>query len=495
MASFATHILVIPFPGQGHIAPLLDFTHHLLLHATASLTVTVVVTPKNLQLLQPLLSFHPSTAISALVLPLPPHPSLPSGAENTKDLPPDSFLSIFAALPGLQGPLLRWFATHPSPPSAIISDLFLGWTHHLAEKLSIKRFVFSPSAAFAMSMILCLQTNPPPLPKTESGEIDLNAVVSINDAPGRPEFFFWQLLMPYKMLVSSDGPNPPLFKANYTANHSSWGYIINTFTGLESVYLNHVKTSLGHDRVWAVGPLFLPTVTDDKVRSDPVSEHILSWLDTCQDSEVVYVSFGTQNMLTQEQVNVLALGLEKSGIRFVWKFKEPSLGHVDGHDLGKIPHGFEDRVAGRGLVIRDWVSQVLILNHRAVGSFLSHCGWNSILEGLVARVMILTWPLGADQYYNAKLLVDILKVGVRISQPNEILPNSDHLAKVLRESVSQSAYKEERTRAMQLGKEAIDSMSKDGSSYKDLEMLVQHLIQLPKPMLSEHDKNKWIEES
>nr|QAV53743.1 UGT89G2L [Fagopyrum tataricum] len=478
MASFATHILVIPFPGQGHIAPLLDFTHHLLLHAADSLTVTVVVTPKNLDLLQPLLSFHPSTAISALVLPLPPHPSLPSGAgaENTNDLPPDSFFSIFSAFPGIQGPLLRWFATHPFPPSAIISDLFLGWTHHLAEKLSIKRFVFFPSAAFAASVCLGLMTNSYPLPKTESGEIDINAVLSVSDTPGQPEFFCWQLLMAYKRFVYSDGP----FKANYTANHSSWGYIINTFTGLESVYLNHLKTSLGHDRVWAVGPLFLPTV--DQVRSDPVSDNILSWLDTCRDSEVVYVSFGTQNMLTQEQVNVLALGLEESGVRFVWKFKEPSLGHVEDQDLGKLPPGFEDRVAGRGLVIRDWVSQVSILNHRAVGSFLSHCGWNSTLEGLVARVLILTWPLGADQYYNEKLLVDILKVGVRVSQANQNLPNSDHLAKVLRESVSQSTYKEERARAMQLGKEAIDSMNKDGSSYKDLEMLVQHLIQLPKPV-------------
>nr|QAV53744.1 UGT89G2 [Fagopyrum tataricum] len=482
MASLATHILVIPFPGQGHMAPLLDLTHHLLLYAADSLTVTFLVTPKNLDLLRPLLCLHPSSAISALVLPLPPHPSLPSGAENTKDLPPDSFFSIFTALPGLQGPLLRWFATHPSPPSAIISDLFLGWTHHLAEKLSIKRFVFSPSAAFASSVSLCLRTNPPPLPKTESGEIDINAVLSISDAPGQPEFFCSQILMLYRMLVPSDGPNPPLFKTNHAANYSSWGYIINTFTGLESVYLNHVKTLLGHDRVWAVGPLFLPTY--DQLISDPVSDNILSWFDTCQDSEVVYVSFGTQNMLTQEQVNVLALGLEESGVRFVWKFKEPSLGHVEGQDLGKLPPGFEDRVAGRGLVIRDWVSQVSILNHRAVGSFLSHCGWNSTLEGLVARVLILTWPLGADQYYNEKLLVDILKVGVRVSQANQNLPNSDHLAKVLRESVSQSTYKEERARAMQLGEEAIASMSKDGSSYMNLDMLVQHLIQLPKSVFN-----------
>lgn len=88
-------------------------------------------------------------------------------------------------------------------------------------------------------------------------------------------------------------------------------------------------------------------------------------------------------------MEALAFGLEQSGIRFVWVVKSVSTEKMaDGY--GVIPDGFEDRVSGRGMVIKGWASQVLILSHPAVGGFLSlNCGWNSLLEGVVAGVMIL----------------------------------------------------------------------------------------------------------
>ncbi|PRQ22966.1 putative flavonol 3-O-glucosyltransferase [Rosa chinensis] len=37
----------------------------------------------------------------------------------------------------------------------------------------------------------------------------------------------------------------------------------------------------------------------------------------------------------------------------------------------------------KGLIIRDWAPQLLILEHKAVGAFLCHCGWKSILGGIL----------------------------------------------------------------------------------------------------------------
>nr|AYA22044.1 UFGT41 [Fagopyrum tataricum] len=490
------HILVIPYPAQGHMLPLLDLTHHLLSRSSregAAQTFTILVTTNNLPILQPLLSYHSPSAISTLVLPFPPNPSLPSGAENTQNLPPYSSISIMSSLGDLRRPILRWFSSHPSPPSSIISDMFLGWTHRLASQLSIKRFVFSPSGSFAISVFGSLWRHLPPLTRTEDGEIDINAVVPLPDVPGEPRLLWYQLSMLYRTYASGD-PNAEFLRSNALDNSLSWGLVVNSFTHLEQPYLCHLKSYLGHDRIWAVGPL-LPDNPDVRGGSGPIEDQVLTWLDECcsGEDEVVYVCFGSQAVLSNEQMEALALGIEKSGVRFIWKVKEPTQGHVYGERFGKLPEGFEDRVAGRGLIIRGWAPQVRILRHRAVGAFITHCGWNSVLEGLSAGTLMLTWPLGADQFCNSILLVDQLKVGVSVCQDTKSLPDPDQLARVISGSIN-GAYKEERLKALELKKMAAEAISEGGTSLTALDSLVQHLSMLPKPNADELQRCLQLEE-
>ncbi|KAI3791514.1 hypothetical protein L2E82_05296 [Cichorium intybus] len=107
----------------------------------------------------PLFSVH-LTTIATLVLPLPPHPSIPPGIENNKDLPASGFKSLMVALGNLHNPLLDWFRNHPTPSVAIVSDMFLGWTHHLACQLGIPRYAFSSPGALALSVIFFLWRYP-----------------------------------------------------------------------------------------------------------------------------------------------------------------------------------------------------------------------------------------------------------------------------------------------------------------------------------------------
>ncbi|GLU04873.1 hypothetical protein SLE2022_220010 [Rubroshorea leprosula] len=234
---------------------------------------------------------------------------------------------------------------------------------------------------------------------------------------------------------------------------------------------------MGHDRVFGVGPLSL-TGLDSSARGNADSNpnhRVLTWLDGCPDGSVVYVCFGSQKLLSREQMVALAAGLEKSGSRFVWVVKKGTTQQTES-GYGAVPEGFEERVAGRGLVLKEWAPQVLILSHKAVGGFLSHCGWNSVLEAVVGGVMILAWPMEADQFVNARLLVEDMGVAVRVCEGTDSVPESEDLGRVIGESMRAGA--EAKMKAKDLRQEAFAAVAAGGSSRRDLDRLVKELGQL-----------------
>ncbi|XP_071733191.1 UDP-glycosyltransferase 89B2-like [Rutidosis leptorrhynchoides] len=456
------HILVFPFPAQGHMLSLLDLTHQL---SIRGVQITILITPKNLPALNSLLSAHPTT-ITTLVLPLPPHPAIPSGIENAKDLHIGGFSTMMVALGDLYNPIKDWFQHHPNPPVAIISDFFFGWTHRLAVELGIRRYCFSPSGAFALSIIFCLWKYQPKRADTQNE----NEVIQFSKIPNLPEYPWWQLSPLYRYFSEGDAISD-FMNDSFRGDMASWGIVINSFIDLERVYLEYLKMELDHDRVFAVGPL-LPPCNKVMERGGSCSNNVLSWLDMCNDNTVVYVCFGSLIVLTNGQMEAIALGLEKSGVKFLWSVKEPTIGHVAG-DYGKVPGGFEDRVVGRGLVVKGWAPQVAILNHKSVGAFLTHCGWNSIMEAVSAEVLLLTWPMSADQYSNATLLHE-LKVGMKACEGEKTVPDSGELAELFRKSVNEDT-RVERERAKQFARVAKDTVGENKSSMKELDRLVADL--------------------
>lgn len=171
-------------------------------------------------------------------------------------------------------------------------------------------------------------------------------------------------------------------------------------------------------------------------------------------------------------MEVLALGLAKSGIRFLWSYKDPTEEEMLGN-YGTMPLWFKDSVSERGLIVKGWVPQVSILSHRAIGAFLTHCGWNSVLESIAAGVPMLTWPMGADQFANADLL-DELKVGIRVCEGDKMVPDPDEMARLVAESVG-DVKRGERVRAKELSRASLSTIAKDGSSCIALNHLVNFL--------------------
>ncbi|KAK7838419.1 udp-glycosyltransferase 89a2 [Quercus suber] len=406
-SSSQSHILVFPYPAQGHMLPLLDLTHQLSLRGS---TITILVTPKNLPTLTPLLSSNPS--IQTLVLPFPPHPQLPHGVENVRDVGNAGNLHIMTALTNLYDPLLHWFTSHPSPPIAIISDFFLGWTLRLAIQLNIPRIVFFSSGAFLASVHYNLW------PATNAQALRSLPTLDFPDLPGSPSFKQDHLPSLWRFYNESN-PETHFIKDGMLANTASWGCVFNSFHELEGHYLDYLRKN---SRVYGVGPLSLVGITSGGVgRGNPDShsgndDHVKTWLDGCLEGSVLYVCFGSQKMLNKQQVEGLASGLEKRSF------------------------------------------------------------WNSVLEAIVGGVIILGWPMEADQFVNAKLLVEDMGVAVWVCEGTNSVPDPDHLARVFDESMlGDGATK---VRAKELRDKAFEAVSGRGSSSADLDALVKDLGQL-----------------
>ncbi|XP_031287592.1 UDP-glycosyltransferase 89B2-like [Pistacia vera] len=466
MSPSKPHILVYPYPASGHIIPLLDLTHRLL---SRGLNVTVLLTPNTVSLLDPLLSSRYSSSLQSLIFPSPESPTRPG------------FVFNMMSLRDLHYPLLlQWFRSHPSPPVAIISDFFLGWTHQLASEVGVARVVFSCTGAFGLSIFFTLWRDQP---KRDDPHND-NSLVHFPNLPNCPHLPWYQVPTLYR----TSKPGEPVWefvKDVALGDIASWGIVFNTSAHLEQVYIEHIKTQVGHDRLWAVGPL-LPkgddlaggTTTNRGGSSSVACHEVMTWLDARKDESVVYICFGSHAMLSRKQMEELATAVEKSQVNFIWGVKQPNERHVAG-DYGIIPKGYEDRVAGRGYIIKGWAPQVEILRHRAVGVFLTHCGWNSTLEGVAAGVVMLTWPMGAEQFVNAKLLVEQLGVGIRVGEAIHNIPESTELARLLIESLDDR--RPQRVKAKELRDAVLGGVAQGGSSDKYLDEFVRSLNELQSP--------------
>ncbi|KAJ1412088.1 UDP-glucuronosyl/UDP-glucosyltransferase [Sesbania bispinosa] len=454
------HILIFPYPAQGHMLPLLDVTHHL---AVQGLTITIIVTPKNLPTLNSLLSNHPNT-IQTLILPFPSHPNIPPGAENIRDVGNSGNYLFINALSNLQNPITQWFRSHPNPPVVLISDFFLGWTHQLATQLGIPRITFYSSGAFLTAIASRGWRNPRSFQSQD--------MVDFPGFPGTPSFRREHLPASILRYRESDLESE-FVKESFVANAASWGSVFNTFRALEGPYLNHFRVESDHQRVFAVGPL-----GTDRVDSEPDGgSDVLRWLDQWEEEgSVLYVCFGSQKLLRKEQMEALAFGLERSGTRFVWVVKAALTAEQADEGYGLVPDGFEDRVSGRGIVVKGWAPQVAILRHRVVGGFLSHCGWNSVMEAVVAGVTILGWPMEADQFVNARLLVEDMGMAARVCEGADSVPDPDELGRVISGSMSGDSPQKRRAKLMR--EEALRAVSEGGASSKELHELVEALLQL-----------------
>ncbi|TYI66582.1 hypothetical protein E1A91_D09G234000v1 [Gossypium mustelinum] len=248
--------------------------------------------------------------------------------------------------------------------------------------------------------------------------------------------FQWFQTNPSPPVAISFRGYPCPFNINFAARSllpslRSWGHHFQYVFGEDSDKMEIIKEEFtNHDRIWAVGPL-LPIKATNNERGAPSSiprDQVIEWLDSCNRDN-------------------------SRRFHFIWG--------IEGDSQNLVPLGFEKRLAGKGLMIRGWVPQQAIMGHRAVGSYLTHCGWNSAVEGLLGGALLQAWPMQVDHFDNTNLLIDELGVAIRASEGLITVPDSNKLAQVLSEPVS--ADRPERVRAMKLRQVGLDAIPKGGS--------------------------------
>lgn len=193
--------------------------------------------------------------------------------------------------------------------------------------------------------------------------------------------------------------------------------MVNTFSDLEPYALESLSSL--PVPVYPIGPILNRTQIKEY---DQYQVNITRWLDDQPEKSVVFLCFGSRGGFPDAHVREIAEGVERSGHRFLWSLRSPASkdkaefpGKYSLDGLEVLPEGFLDRTVGKGKVISGWVGQLQVLSHPAVGGFVSHCGWNSMLESIWYGVPTATLPIYAEQQVNAFQMVRDLGLSAEIS--------------------------------------------------------------------------------
>nr|UXB92745.1 glycosyltransferase [Helleborus thibetanus] len=412
-------VVIFPFMAQGHIIPFLALA--LQIEQRFGYKIVFVNTPLNIKKLHS--SLPTNSTISLLELPFcSTDHGLPPDTENTDTLHFSLICPLLEASLSLKTSFNQLMVDLTKkqgyPPLCIIADMFFSWTVDIAHELNIFHSIFITASAYGMGVYYSMWLNLPHC-KTNSEEFTL---------PDFPEVGSIHRSQLPNNLKNSNGTDswskylrkymPLWFKSD--------GILFNTVEELDQIGLKYFRRKIGGRPVWPILPGFeyrKECTNEDgaifSVRPQKKSgvdlEKCMAWLHTCSERSVIFVSFGSQSTISTSQMMQLAIGLEASGKNFIWVVRPPiEFAITEEFRSEWLPKGYEDRVnaQNRGLLVHKWAPQLEILAHKSTGAFISHCGWNSVLESLSHGVPLLGWPLGSEQTYNSKFLEE--EVGVCI---------------------------------------------------------------------------------
>ncbi|KAM3702243.1 hypothetical protein ACJW31_04G011300 [Castanea mollissima] len=448
-----THILVIPYPVQGHINPMLQFSKRL---ATKGARVTLVATSTIRNSMQAL---QGASSVNIKII------SDGSEGEETVE-------SLIATVDRFKDVVSQSLAEYIEklnsskyPPKFIVYDCALPWALDVARKYGIDGAPFYTQSCAVNVVYYHFKKGTVRLPVEEP-------TVSL---PSMPKLAINDL----SSLLSNPSSYPPLlnlFLDQFSNFLEAKWIFFSSFKELELEVVNWMASQKWP--IKTIGPTIPSMYLDKRLEDDkeyglhlfkPDVDACIKWLDTKETNSVIYTSFGSLASLGEEQMQELTWGLKNSNCYFLWVVRET--------EQKKLPTNFLQETAEKGLVV-SWCSQLEVLAHKAIGCFMTHCGWNSTLEALSLGVPMVAMPQWTDQPTNAKFIADVWKVGVRIKLDERGIATKEEIEFCIREVIEDERGKEMRMNSVKWKELAKEAMDEGGSSDKNIEEFVAELARL-----------------
>ncbi|OIT28529.1 PREDICTED: crocetin glucosyltransferase, chloroplastic-like [Nicotiana attenuata] len=469
------HVLVVTFPGQGHINPSLQFSKKLVnlgVKVTFSTSLTAFNRIKNLPTIEGL-TFAPFS----------------DGYDGNFKGSVDELHSFYSSLISHGSEFVtRLVASRVAegrPFTCIIYTTVMAWVGLVAKNINVPSTLFwiQPTTALDIYYYCFTDYNNnifSIFPQVGSNYADYFKNCSqdqVVELPGLPQlsrrdfpsFVFTDVNSSYGWGVKSIIDHIELLNSEENPR-----VLVNTFDALEPNALRVLKnlTMVG------IGPSIPSAFVGGKDPSDNSfgadlrrsSENYMEWLDTRSKESVIYIAFGSYSEISSQLMEEIAQGLVKCGRPFLWVIREGKEGKKLG---GKL--SCKEELEQKGKIV-SWCSQVEVLQHPSLGCFLTHCGWNSILESLSSGIPVVACPLWTDQGCNAKLIQDVWKTGVRVNANEEGLVERDEFTRCI-EIVMEGEKREElRENAKKWEDLAKEAMNENGSSNVNLKAYVNEIL-------------------
>ncbi|KAH7550419.1 hypothetical protein ACOSP7_024262 [Xanthoceras sorbifolium] len=440
------HVLVVAYPAQGHINPLLQFAKRL---ASKGLKATLATTPYTVNSIQvttvgvePISDGFDEGGFKQA-------PSVKAYLESFEQVGSRTLADI----------ILK-YKNSSTPINCIVYDSLLSWAIDVARQFDIYGALMFTNSASVCSMYWQIHQGVFTLPVEQETE-----TVSL---PGLPPLGLPDLPSFLAQPASHPAYLAAILEKYGILNQIDWVFC-NSFDELESEL---VKAMLGQWPLKMVGPLVPSAYLDQQIDGDSAygaslwkskNDRCTEWLDRKPENSVIYVSFGSMADIARKQAEEIARGLQASNRPFLWVARDME---------NKLPRG----LAGETGLIVSWCNQLEVLAHPAVGCYITHCGWNSTLEALSLGVPMVGVPQWSDQPTNAKFVEDLWKVGVRVKKDEDGIVTGEELKKCIEEVMEGEKCKEIKRNADKWRDFAKKAVGVGGSSDGNIDEFIEKMM-------------------